>query len=140
VTQPIMQRIVRYMAARLARKQIESAVAFGGEFDSQRFTNEAANSYWKRKSCDFNFEKGYGDEWYKLGQKDALNGIFRSKEIAIDSYKRGWLNEIYALSHQGWINPKIIKNYGWLDNHVINEYRIIKTNYIDQLNWDDPEV
>ncbi|MDG6381302.1 hypothetical protein QCD83_20800 [Pseudomonas savastanoi pv. phaseolicola] len=131
----VLNSIIRYKARKLALAHIKRALESlrdSSPFDFQDCQREINDNYWRRKSVNFMFSNAYEGPWYKLGQDDALEG---RKRFDVPAYVEGWRNEILSLSFNGWLNPHIIQQYGWIDGAVGNEYLILK-HQIDQLDWD----
>lgn len=130
----VFNSVVRYMARKLAHAHIKRALDSlrdSGPFDYGNCLREINANYWKRKSVDLVFSNAYANPWYMLGQADALKGIRR---FETPDYAKGWRNEVLSLSINGWLNPRIIQQYGWIDASVEQEYLILK-NQLDQLDW-----
>jgi hypothetical protein len=131
----IFNEIIRHKARKLANAHIKRALdglKYGGQFRFEDCKREIESSYWQRKSVDLVFSTAYDGPWYLLGDADALKGWRR---FDVPAYLKGWRNQIMALSFDGWVNPRIIQQYGWIDETIGQQY--INTKYqLDQLDWE----
>jgi hypothetical protein len=130
----IFNEIIRYKARNLAQVHIKRAVhqlMYGGYFNFEDYQREI-NNYWKLKSVNSVFENAYDGPWYLLGGADALKGWRR---FDVPAYLKGWRNQIMALSFDGWVNPRIIQQYGWMDETIGQQY-INAKHQLDQLDWE----
>lgn len=130
----IFDEIIRYKARKLAQAHVKRAVSeltYGGPFNFEDYQREI-NNYWKLKSVNSVFEKAYDGPWYLLGSDDAEKG---RKRFDVPAYLKGWRDQVLSLAFNGWVNPRIIKQYGWIDE-TIGEQCISIKHQLDQLDWD----
>lgn len=129
----VLDEIIRYKARTLAEAHIKRAVneiVCGGQFNFEDCQREI-NNYWQRKSVNLAFENAYNGPWYTLGGEDAQVGLRR---FEVPAYQKGWRNKILAFALNGWVNPRIMKQYGWIDEAISQQCINIK-HQLDQLNW-----
>jgi hypothetical protein len=130
----LIDGIIRRKARIMARTHIKhalNALRTGEQFSFNDCQHEINHSYWYRKSVDFVFEKAYENPWYILGREDALKG---RRQFDLPQYVAGWRNQILSLSFDGWVNPRIIQQYGWIDEAIEQQYNNTK-HEIDRLAW-----
>ncbi|MFJ2320016.1 hypothetical protein [Pseudomonas sp. NPDC087817] len=130
----LLNEVIRYKARRLAEVHIKGAVhdlTQGQQFNFESCKRQM-NNYWKRKSVNLVFENAYDSPWYALGSEDALKGWRR---FDVPAYQKGWRSQILAFAFVGWINPRIIQQYGWIDKAIGQQFINIKHD-IDQLDWE----
>lgn len=131
----VFDEIIRYKARKLARAHIKRAVdglKCGGHFNFEECQREVDNNYWQRKSVNLVFDMAYDGPWYLLGGDDAVKGWRR---FDVPAYLKGWRSQIVAFGLDGWVNPRIIQQYGWIDETIGQQY--INTKYqLDQLDWE----
>lgn len=131
----VFDEIIRYKARKLAQTHIKRAVddlRCGGQFNFEDCQREISNNYWQRKSVNFVFGTAYDSPWYLLGDDDARKGWRR---FDVPAYVKGWRNRIVAFSFDGWVNPRIIQQYGWIDETIGQQYVNTK-HQLDQLDWE----
>lgn len=131
----ILNVIIRHKARRLAKTHIKRALAElkrDKQFNFEDCQREISDNYWQRKSVNYVFDGAYEGPWYLLGDADALKGWRR---FDVPAYLKGWRNRIMALSFDGWVNPRIIQQYGWIDETIGQQY-INSKHQLDQLNWE----
>jgi hypothetical protein len=131
----IWNEIIRRKARKLAKAHIKRALGdlkSGGHFSFEDCQPEIRNSYWQRKSVDFVFDRAYDGSWSELGSEDAIRGYSR---FDVPAYLQGWRNQIMALAFNGWVNPRVVQQYGWIDE-VIGQQYINAKHQLDQLDWD----
>jgi len=130
----VFDEIIRYKARKLAQTHIKRAVnelMCGGQFNFEDYQREI-NNYWQRKSVNFVFENAYDSPWYTLGGEDAQKG---QKRFEVPAYQKGWRSQVLAFAFNGWVNPRIIKQYGWIDETIGQQCINIK-HQLDQLDWE----
>lgn len=131
----VFDEIIRYKARKLARAHIKRAVdglRYGGHFNFGECQREVDNNYWQRKSVNLVFDMAYDGPWYLLGGDDAVKG---RRRFDVPAYLKGWRSQIVAFGFDGWVNPRIIQQYGWIDETIGQQY--INTKYqLDQLDWE----
>ncbi|WP_338920251.1 hypothetical protein V0M98_24435 [Pseudomonas silesiensis] len=131
----VFDEIIRYKARKLAKAHIKRALddlKYGGQFNFEDCQREINSNYWQRKSVDFVFSTAYDGPWYSLGGDDAEKG---RKRFDVPAYLKGWRNQILAFGFDGWVNPRIIQQYGWIDEVVGQQYTNAK-HQLDQLDWE----
>lgn len=131
----ILNEIIRHRARKLANAHIKRALddlKYGGQFRFEDCEREIESSYWQRKSVDLVFRTAYDGQWHLLGGADALKG---SRRFDVPAYLKGWRNQIMALSFDGWVNPRIIQQFGWIDETIGQRY-INAKHQLDQLDWE----
>ena len=130
----VFDEIIRYKARKLAQVHIRRAVhqlTYDGQFNFEDYQREI-NNYWKRKSVNSVFENAYDGPWYALGSEDAQKGWRR---FDVPAYQKGWRSQVLAFALNGWVNPRIIHQYGWIDEAIGQQCINIK-HQLDQLDWE----
>lgn len=131
----IFNNIIRHKAQKLAKAHIKQALddlKYGGQFSFVDCQRDISNNYWKRKSVNMVFDTAYNGPWSLLGSEDAVRGVRRFK---VPAYLQGWRNQIVSLVFNGWVNPRVIQQFGWIDEVVGQQY--INAKYqLDQLDWE----
>ncbi|MFJ4442707.1 hypothetical protein ACIPZ8_11495 [Pseudomonas sp. NPDC089422] len=130
----IFNEIIRYKARKLAKAHIKRALGdleHGGRFDFEDCQRDIRNSYWQRKSVNFVFDRAYDRPWSLLGSEDAIRGCRR---FDVPAYLQGWRSQILSLAYNGWVNPRVVQQYGWIDEVVGQQY-INTKHQLDQLDW-----
>lgn len=131
----VFDEIIRYKARKLARAHIKRAVdglRYDGHFSFDECQREVDNSYWHRKSVNLVFDMAYDGLWYLLGSEDAVKG---RRRFDVPAYLKGWKSQIVAYGFDGWVNPRIIQQYGWIDEVIGRQY-INAKHQLDQLDWE----
>ncbi|GHS82983.1 hypothetical protein PAGU2196_38170 [Pseudomonas sp. PAGU 2196] len=131
----ILDGIIRHQARKLAKAHIKLALddlKGGGQLNFEECQREIRNSYWQRKSVNFVFDRAYDGPWSVLGGEDAIRGCRR---FDVPAYLEGWRIQIMSLAFNGWVNPRVIQQYGWIDE-VIGQQYINAKHQLDQLDWD----
>ncbi|WP_271408048.1 hypothetical protein [Pseudomonas sp. Q1-7] len=127
--------IVRRMARKLAQRHIDRALDAqqnGGLFNFEECRTEVKTSFWAKKNRFAVFDQAYYGEWYWLGSDDALKGWRRFDRV--DGYQDGWRAQVLSLAYNGWVNARIIEQFGWIDEVVGQQYVNCK-GHLDKLNW-----
>ncbi|AMM02796.1 MULTISPECIES: hypothetical protein [Pseudomonas] len=130
----IFNEIIRNRARKLAEAHIKRALndlQYGGQFNFEDCQRDIRNSYWQRKSVNFVFDRAYDGPWYLLGGDDALKG---RRRFDVPAYLEGWRGQILSLAYNGWVNPRVVQQYGWIDE-VIGQQYINTKHQLDQLDW-----
>ncbi|VVP04745.1 hypothetical protein PS900_03029 [Pseudomonas fluorescens] len=130
----IFNEIIRHKARKLAKAHIARALddlKCGGQFSFESCQREIDSSYWQRKSVDLVFSTAYDGHWYLLGSEDAIKG---RRRFDVPGYVKGWRSQILALAFDGWVNPRVIQQYGWIDE-VIGQQYINAKHQFNQLDW-----
>jgi len=131
----ILDGIIRHKARKLAKTHIKLALddlKCGGQFSFEDCQQEIQKNYWQRKSVDFVFDRAYDGQWYELGGEDAIRGWRR---FDVPGYLKGWRNQTLSLAYDGWVNPRVIQQYGWIDE-VIGQQYINAKQQLDELDWE----
>lgn len=131
----VFDTVIRHKARKLAHTHIKRAIDSlrnTGQFNFEDCQRDISDSFWQRKSINFVFSKAYEGPWYTLGEGDAQKG---SKRFDVPAYLKGWRNQILSLSFDGWVNPRIIQQYGWVDETIAQQLINIK-HQLDQLDWE----
>lgn len=130
----IFNEIIRNRARKLAKAHIKQALndlQCGGQFNFEDCKRDIRNSYWQRKSVNFTFDNAYDGPWSVLGSEDAIKGWRR---FDVPAYLQGWRSQILSLAYNGWVNPRVVQQYGWIDE-VIGQQYINTKHQLDQLDW-----
>jgi hypothetical protein len=131
----VFDEIIRHKARKLAKAHIKRALddlKYGGQFNFEDCQRDIHNNYWQRKSINFVFDRAYDGPWYGLGGEDAIRGWRR---FDVPGYLQGWRNQILSLAFNGWVNPRVIQQHGWIDE-VIGQQYIKSKHQLDQLDWE----
>ncbi|MDZ5109715.1 hypothetical protein [Pseudomonas putida] len=135
----IFNEIIRHKARKLAKAHIKRALddlKGGGQFNFEDCQREIRNNYWQRKSANSVFDRAYDGLWSVLGGEDAIKGCRR---FDVPAYLQGWRSQILALAYNGWVNSRVIQQYGWIDiDEVIGQQYINAKYQLDQLDWGSP--
>lgn len=131
----IFNEIIRNRAQKLAKAHIKRALddlQCGGQFNFEDCQRDIRNSYWQRKSVNCTFDNAYDGPWSVLGGEDAIK-VWRRFDVP--AYLQGWRNQIVSLAFNGWVNPRVFQQCGWIDE-VIGQQYINAKHQFDQLDWD----
>lgn len=133
----IFDGVIRRMAQKLAQQHIARAIEaqiYGGLFDYEACKAEVRQNFWRRTTKFAVFDQAYYGEWYWLGSDDALKGWRRFERV--EGYQDGWRAQVLSLACNGWVNPRVIEQFGWVDEVVGQQYVNCK-RHLDKLNWMD---
>ncbi|MDH4570469.1 hypothetical protein E8E95_27645 [Pseudomonas sp. BN414] len=133
----VFDGIVRRMARKLAQQHIAHALEalhYGGLFNFEECKQEVSQSFWARKNKFAVFDQAYYGEWYWLGSDDALKGWRRFERV--EGYHDGWRAQVLSLAYNGWVNARVIEQFGWIDEVVGQQYINCK-RHLDKLDWVD---
>lgn len=131
----IFNEFIRHKARKLAKAHIKRALddlKGGGQFNIEDCRREVHANFWRRNSLNFTFDGEYDGQWSVLGNEDAIRGWRR---FDVPAYLKGWRSQILSLAYSGWVNPRVIQQYGWIDE-VIGQQYINAKHQLDQLDWD----